>query len=221
MNIIINAGGNSDFNARLDLAKDMNVRAPRMLMELAEKCFKFEMFCQVSTLLAYSDRTGFIDEKMFESTHDWEADCKKIEQTHHSEIPKFTGEIIHGFPNVYSYTKRMAEELLSKNAKVPLTIIRPSIVAAAYQEPFPGWTDSLGLLGRFYAVAGLGVMRDFPVNPKLISDQIPVDFVSNQLLAAIPYFTWESKKTGNLFFLTHACSSSSNGVTWGETVSAL
>jgi alcohol-forming fatty acyl-CoA reductase len=175
----------------------------------------------VSTLLAYSDRTGFIDEKMFESTHDWEADCKKIEQTHISEIPKHTGEIIHGFANVYSYTKRMAEELLCKNSKVPLTIIRPSIVAAAFKEPFPGWTDSLGLLGRFYAVAGLGVMRDFPVNPKLISDQIPVDYVSNQLLAAIPIFTWESKKTGKQFFLTHACSSSSNGVTWGETVSAL
>jgi hypothetical protein len=73
----------------------------------------------------------------------------------------------------------LAEELLTKNAKVPLTIIRPSIVAAAFEEPFPGFTDSLGLLGRFYAVAGLGVMRDFPINPKMISDQIPVDFVSN------------------------------------------
>ena len=38
LNIIINAGGTSDFNARLDIAKDLNVRAPRMLMELAEKC---------------------------------------------------------------------------------------------------------------------------------------------------------------------------------------
>ena len=82
MNIIINAGGTSDFNARLDIAKDLNVRAPRKLMELAEKCHKFEMFCQISTLLALSDRSGFIDEKMYESSHNWEADCKRIESTH-------------------------------------------------------------------------------------------------------------------------------------------
>jgi hypothetical protein len=35
------------------------------------------------------------------------------------------------------------------------------------------------MLGAFYTAAGLGIMRDLPINPKLISDQIPVDFVVN------------------------------------------
>jgi hypothetical protein len=64
----------------------------------------------------------------------------------------------------------MAEELMYKRAKVSLMIIRPSIVGASFEEPVPGWTDSLGLLGRFYKMAGIGVLRDLPVNPKLISD---------------------------------------------------
>jgi hypothetical protein len=45
LNIIINAAGTSDFNSRLDVAVDMNVSAPLFLLELAEKCHKFEMFC--------------------------------------------------------------------------------------------------------------------------------------------------------------------------------
>ena len=190
-------------------------------MELAEKCHKFEMFCQVSSLLAVCDRSGFIEEKMFESGHDWQGEFKRISQMHYSEIPRHTEEIINGFPNSYCYTKRMAEELMVKMAKVPLVIIRPSIIAASYEEPFPGWTDSFGLLGSLYTLAGLGVLRDLPIDPKLICDQIPVDFVANQLLAAIPIFALDHKKTGQNIYLTHACTSSSNGVTWGETVSAL
>jgi hypothetical protein len=58
-------------------------------------------------------------------------------------------------------------------------MIRPSILAASFAEPFPGWTDSLAFLGGLYAIAGLGILRDLPMNPKLIVDQIPVDFVSN------------------------------------------
>jgi len=41
---------------------------------------------------------------------------------------------------------------------VPLVIIRPSLIAASFEEPFPGWTDSLGLLGGLYAMGGHGVL---------------------------------------------------------------
>jgi fatty acyl-CoA reductase len=61
------------------------------------------------------------------------------------------------------------------------------MIAASFEEPVPGWTDSLGVLGGFYAITGHGILRDLPMNPKLINDQIPVDFVCNQLLAAIPF----------------------------------
>ena len=114
------------------------------------------------------------------------------------EIEGNQSKIIGRFPNNLCYTKRMAEELLVKhqqsqmdatngsNRIIPLVIIRPSIIAASFEEPFPGWTDSLGPLGSLYSIGGHGVLQDLPLNPKLIGDQIPVDFVSNQLLTAIP-----------------------------------
>jgi len=85
-----------------------------------------------------------------------------------------------GFPNNYCYSKRMAEELLLHQHKVqqqsatgkpvPMIIIRPSIISASFAEPVPGWTDSIGLIGGFYAIAGHGILRDLPLNPKLIGD---------------------------------------------------
>ena len=117
----------------------------------------------------------------------------------------------------------MAKDLLlinkrSQKKKVPLVIIRPSIIAASFEEPVPGWTDSTGLLGGFYMIAGHGILKDLPLNPKLIGDQIPVDFVSNQIFAAIPIAVQQFRESGNALMLTHACSSASNGVTWGDII---
>ena len=99
-----------------------------------------------------------------------------------------------------------------------MIIIRPSIISASLNEPFPGWTDSLGLIGGFYAIAGHGIMRDLPINPKLIGDQIPVDIVCNQILASIPVVLKESREGKDNFLIMHCCSSSSNPVTWGDTI---
>ena len=67
LNIIINSAGMVEFNTRLDIATNINVTGPLLLMQLAEKCHNFEGFCQVSTLFALSDRTGFMEEKIYES----------------------------------------------------------------------------------------------------------------------------------------------------------
>ncbi len=39
----------------------------------------------------------------------------------------------------------------SQKVAIPLVVIRPSIIAASFAEPVPGWTDSLGLIGGFYS----------------------------------------------------------------------
>lgn len=73
LNIIINSAGPREFDTRLDIAADINVRGPLLLMKLAEQCPNFEAFCQISTLFAVSDKMGFIDERMYsgDTEHDW------------------------------------------------------------------------------------------------------------------------------------------------------
>ncbi len=75
----------------------------------------------------------------------------------------------------------MAEHMLvqSNSKKLPLLILRPSIISASLEEPVPGWTDSIGLIGGIYLIAGLGILRELPCDENNIGDQVPVDIVVN------------------------------------------
>jgi fatty acyl-CoA reductase len=58
--------------------------------------------------------------------------------------PVTTKEVINDHPNTYTFTKALAEQLLLETAAdLPLAIIRPSIVVAAWKDPMPGWVDNL------------------------------------------------------------------------------
>ena len=62
------------------------------------------------------------------------------------------------------------KNLLTKGKVIPMVVIRPSIIAASFEEPMPGWTDSTNMLGGFYTIAGHGILRDLPLNPKIVGD---------------------------------------------------
>ena len=49
--------------------------------------------------------------------------------------------------------------LLTEGAGLPIVIIRPSIVTAAWKEPFPGWVDNFNGATGVLAGAGAGLMR--------------------------------------------------------------
>lgn len=52
--------------------------------------------------------------------------------------------LVGNCPNTYTYTKALAEQVLEMECgNVPLTIVRPSIVAAAAKEPYAGWIDHI------------------------------------------------------------------------------
>jgi len=89
-----------------------------------------------------------------------------------NDIEHYSKIIMGKFPNTYVFTKRMAEHLLVENnkRKLPMLILRPSIISASLEEPFPGWTDSIGLIGGIYLLAGLGLLRELPGNPNNIGD---------------------------------------------------
>ncbi|MBQ41683.1 MAG: hypothetical protein CME15_04415 [Gemmatimonadetes bacterium] len=91
----------------------------------------------------------------------------------------------HGWNDVYTFTKAMAEQMLVKKRKnTALVIVRPSIIESGLQEPAPGWITGLKVMDPLVAAYGKGVMPDFPGRRDLIIDLIPVDIVVNATLAA-------------------------------------
>ena len=90
-----------------------------------------------------------------------------------------------GHPNTYTLTKCLAEHLLmARRGNIPLSIVRPSIIAASRQFPFPGWIDSLAGFGAFATLVGLGHLRAIVGDPMAQLDVVPVDEVTSRLVRA-------------------------------------
>lgn len=60
-----------------------------------------------------------------------------------------TQKIIQDRPNTYTFTKALAEYVVSQEAKdLPLAIIRPSIVGSSWREPIPVRMRLSKMLGK-------------------------------------------------------------------------
>jgi fatty acyl-CoA reductase len=89
-----------------------------------------------------------------------------------------------GWPDVYTFTKALAEmALLELAGDAPLTIIRPSIIESALEHPFPGWIEGFRMAEPVILGFGRGSLPDFPGTRDTVIDVIPVDLVVNAVLA--------------------------------------
>ncbi|XP_063701961.1 fatty acyl-CoA reductase wat-like [Culicoides brevitarsis] len=76
--------------------------------------------------------------------------------------------------------------------KLPIVVVRPSIIMMTYSDPIPGWLNNVyGINGVFTGV-GLGVLRIFLIDNRKKADIIPADIVVNSSLAVI----WHSVTKG-------------------------
>lgn len=68
-------------------------------------------------------------------------------------------KLIGKHPNTYTLTKGLTEQIVvSKGSGLPIAIVRPSIVCAAYQEPFPGWIDNTcGITGTIITSVSVNI----------------------------------------------------------------
>lgn len=90
-----------------------------------------------------------------------------------------------GHPNNYTLAKCLAEHfIVQKKKATPLTIVRPSIISASWQYPFPGWIDSFAALAGPISAFALGGLKVLHGEPSAILDVVPVDKVAECLIKA-------------------------------------
>ncbi|HEX7175890.1 MAG TPA: SDR family oxidoreductase, partial [Pyrinomonadaceae bacterium] len=87
-----------------------------------------------------------------------------------------------GWPNIYTYTKSLGEQLVAAEEGIVKAIVRPSIVESAAEFPFPGWNEGFTTTAPLIFIALKGQTL-IPVNEKLILDITPVDSVAALMLA--------------------------------------
>ncbi|KAG5683857.1 hypothetical protein PVAND_013119 [Polypedilum vanderplanki] len=186
IDIVFHVAATVRFNEPLKVAANLNTFGTRRVMELCTKMTKLKSLVHVST--AYSNpNLKNVDEQVYGTTST---------PDHHLFInsvgilpDEFTETIANRFnkrhPNTYTLTKHMAEHIvLEYNNVLPLCIVRPSIVTAAVNEPYPGWIDNIyGITGILMEI-GRGTITTIMGVEEGLVDLMPVDIVCNTLITA-------------------------------------
>lgn len=89
-----------------------------------------------------------------------------------------------GWPNIYTYTKGLAEHLLARRTDVKLTIIRPSIIECAREFPFRGWNEGLNTSGPIVWMC-TGYAWKVPMRAESCFDVVPVDTVARGMTVIV------------------------------------
>lgn len=144
----------------------------------------------MSTAYVNSNRSGRIEEKVYdlEGGKDPEKLLEEIMKLNPQQVIEREKQIIGKYPNTYTFTKALTERVLKKNhGDVRVSIVRPSIVISAYDEPFIGWCESLSAMGGLLFAVMLGLINYLYLQEGQVLDIIPVDYCSNLILATTCY----------------------------------
>lgn len=128
-------------------------------------------------------------------------------------ISRIEKELIGKHPNTYTLSKNLAEQILLSNGNnLPITIVRPSIVCAAYQDPFPGWIDNKNSVTGLTILASNGFLRSMICNEDLVTDLVPVDYVIDTLICAYWHNVTQRISAVKVYNCTAARRTPSDGV---------
>ena len=179
---VVHCAASVEFDLPVAQAAASNITASLNVLGLAQRCTRLVNMVAVSTAYVSthtSDTTPIREEllplprpaaAMYQDILDGTVEEKRL-----------LAET--GHPNTYTFTKCLAEHLLmERRGRVPLTLVRPSIVSACLEQPFPGWIDSIAGYTGFVALVGLGHMRALATPVGTRPDIVPCDLVSHRIV---------------------------------------
>jgi thioester reductase-like protein len=97
------------------------------------------------------------------------------------------------FRNTYESSKLEAERLVRYATDLPVVTARPSIVVG---DQHTGWTPAFNVIYGPLRAAERGLLKEVPARPESIVDFVPVDYVTDALIALLDDL--ESSGTYNL-----------------------
>ncbi|KAK1136442.1 hypothetical protein K0M31_000994 [Melipona bicolor] len=172
-----------------DLKKDilLNVRSTRDVCILAGAMKNLVALMHVSTAYAHVDKP-IIDEITYPPLTSWRDAILMVETLDEQIVRTFTSKYLGSMPNTYTFTKRLAEQVINDYSKdLPSIIFRPSIVISTIEDPVCGWLDNFnGPVGMMVAGAK-GLLRVLRVQPNISNDFLPVDIAIKIMVIA----TWK------------------------------
>src|SRR5688572_6354270 len=82
-----------------------------------------------------------------------------------------------GWVNTYTYSKSLGEQIIASTPGLDYTLVRPAIVEAALEFPFPGWVEG-GRTAAPLVMMAMAGMRHWPLRADAPMEVVPVDQVA-------------------------------------------
>lgn len=86
-----------------------------------------------------------------------------------------------GWPNIYTYTKSIGDQLVARETGIVRSIVRPAIVESSLAYPLRGWNEGFTTSAPLVYLALKG-QNKLPVSESLILDMVPVDHIAGGML---------------------------------------
>lgn len=224
VSVIVHSAATIRFDEPLKRATRINVTATKRVLELALELKDLKAFIHVST--AYCNETKInIKESVYPESITPEKLIELTESLTDEMLQSLTPHLFGDRPSSYHYTKAMAESLVKTFAdRVPIGIVRPSIITASLRDPAPGWIDNYNGPAGFLVTAGGGILRAMLVDGKMICDAIPVDIVANTVIASAWHVANENsikqkdkkRKKNKDPYVVNCTSGQINPISWEE-----
>lgn len=213
VSVVFHSAATVKFDEVLKRSIEMNVQGTQRLVDLCHKMKDLLALVHVSTAYCNCDREE-IGEMVYPMSVSPKQMIDAMEWMDEESVQAITPQLLGNRPNTYTYTKALAELVLLEDCgSLPVAIVRPSIVAAAWKEPIAGWVDNLNGPTGLILGCGKGVIRTILCNGKMVADLIPVDVPINMMITVAWYTA--TLRPNNI--MVYNCTSGSvNRVSWGE-----
>ncbi|XP_037039618.1 putative fatty acyl-CoA reductase CG5065 [Bradysia coprophila] len=215
VDVVFHCAANVRFDQPLKDAVNLNTLGTNRVLKLAEEMTRLKVFVHVSTAYCQCNE-DVLEERGYSAPHSPLGIAKMTQLLDDEVLSMITPKLLKGLPNTYAYTKALTEDLVSSyDNRIPIVITRPSIVTAAWKEPYPGWVEGMNGPTGLMIGAARGVVRSMHCNPDLPSDVVPVDTAINAIVAA----AWERglNETKKIQYVNITLPQEKQ-LTWGESV---
>ena len=198
------------------LSADTNVLGTRNVLQVARELKQLECMVYVSTATGNCYR-DVVKEIVHPPPFNLDEYFSAIESKKPKIINAFLKKVKPYFPNQYTLSKVVAENLcLLENARIPIAIVRPPIIAPSAVSPVPGWTYKMQTFNSLTLLYSIGLAKVLFWDPKIAVQAIPVDYASNAIIVA-PWYMVNLAKNSKIEVFNSVIEKE-NEINWNDLV---
>ncbi|WP_336367088.1 fatty acyl-CoA reductase [Marinobacter sp. C2H3] len=242
LDAVINSAASVNFREELDKALAINTLSLDNVAGLAA-CNPRLAVIQVSTCYVNGMNSGDVQETIIapagepvprhpDGHYETDALIRLLEDKIADVRARYSGKVLekklvelgireanrYGWSDTYTFTKWLGEQRLMALLKDrALTILRPSIIESALEEPAPGWIEGVKVADAIILAYAREKVTVFPGKRSGIIDVIPVDLVANSIILSLA----EALAEASDHRVYQCCSGGSNPVSLGRFIDLL